>query len=249
MTSLDTIKWIHIAGGMIALLLGAVAVAARKGGSVHVSAGTWFCVAMFVLGVTASILAPFKSPPDSPIGGIMACYFVATAWMTARRHSGTPGRFEKIACAIVLVIAVAIIGDGFKHAFAPPGQFSGPPGPGALFAIGGICLVAGLADLRFVIRGNLSATQRISRHLWRMCFAFFIATGSFFLGQQKVLPQAMRGSPILFVLAFAPLALMFFWLVRVRFSKVISALTPLDAVSGTRVEAGDTLETAKQTEA
>ena len=37
-----------------------------------------------------------------------------------------------------------------------------------------------------------------------MCFAFFIATGSFFLGQQDVLPAAVRGSPILFVLAFAP---------------------------------------------
>ena len=70
------------------------------------------------------------------------------------------------------------------------------------------------------MRGTLSATQRLSRHLWRMCFAFFIATGSFFLGQQDVLPQALRGSPILFVLAFAPFALMLFWLVRVRFSKV-----------------------------
>jgi hypothetical protein len=98
---------------------------------------------MLVLGVTASILALFKSPPDSPLGGIMVCYFVATASMTAR-------------------------------------------------------------------------------HLWRICFAFFIATGSFFLGQQDVLPQAVRGSPILFVLAFAPFALMLFWLARVRFSRMIS---------------------------
>ena len=35
-----------------------------------------------------------------------------------------------------------------------------------------------------------------------MCFAFFIATGSFFLGQQDVLPKAMRGSPIAIDLAF-----------------------------------------------
>ena len=152
----------------------------------------------------------------------MVCYFVATAWMTARRRSGTPGRFEKIACAIVLAIAAAIIAGGFKAALSPPGQLSGPPGPIGLFALGGICLLAGLSDLKFIIRGKLSATQRISRHLWRMCFAFFIATGSFFLGQQDVLPQAMRGSPILFVLAFV--ALMLFWLVRVRFSKMISGL-------------------------
>jgi hypothetical protein len=213
------ITWIHVAGGMFALLSGAVAFAVRKGGGMHVSAGTWFCVSMFVLGVTASILAPFKSPPDTPIGGIMVCYFVATAWMTARRRSGTPGRFEKIACASVLVITALIIGHAFEVALAPPGQFPGPPGPGALFALGAVCLLAGLSDLKFILRGKLSAMQRISRHLWRMCFAFFIATGSFFLGQQDVLPQALRGSPILFVLAFAPFALMLIWLARVRFSR------------------------------
>jgi hypothetical protein len=60
-----------------------------------------------------------------------------------------------------------------------------------------------------------------------MCFAFFIATGSFFLGQQKVMPVAVRDSPILFVLAFAPFAVMLFWLVRVRFKgKVLRLANP-----------------------
>jgi hypothetical protein len=229
---MNGITWIHVAGGAAALVSGTVALAVRKGGGMHMSVGTWFCMAMFVLGVTASILEPLKSPPESPIGGIMVCYFVATAWMAARRRSGTPGRFEKIACAIVLVMAAAIIGHGFEVALAPPGQFPEPPGPGALFGLGGICLLAGLLDLKFIIRGKLSAAQRISRHLWRMCFAFFIATGSFFLGQQKVMPQAVRGSPILFVLAFAPFALMLFWLARVRFSTMISGLKLQDAASG-----------------
>jgi hypothetical protein len=109
-------------------------------------------------------------------------------------------------------------------------------GPFALFAVGGICLLAGLSDLKYIFRGKLSATQRISRHLWRMCFALFIATGSFFLGQQDVMPQAVRGSPILFVLAFAPFALMLFWLARVRFSRMISQLKLLDAASGIPAE-------------
>jgi hypothetical protein len=229
---MNGITWIHIAGGIIALLCGTVAIAARKGGGIHVSAGTGFCMAMLVLGLTASVLAPFKSPPDSPIGGIMVCYFVSTGWMTARRRSGTPGSFEKVACALGLAIAAAIIGAGFQSALAPTGD-SGPPGPGGLLVLGSICLLAGLSDLRFILRGRLSATQRISRHLWRMCFAFFVATGSFFLGQQDVLPQALRGSPILVVLALAPIALMLFWLVRVRFSGMISGLKLLDAAAGT----------------
>ena len=97
-----------------------------------------------------------------------------------------------------------------------------PAGPGVVFALAGICLLAGLLDLNAILRARLTPAQRIARHLWRMCFAFFIATGSFFLGQQDVLPAAVRGSPILFVLAFAPFAVMAFWLVRVRFAKAIS---------------------------
>jgi len=101
-----------------------------------------------------------------------------------------------------------------------------------MLATGGICLLAGVGDLRFILRGTASTTQRISRHLWRMCFAFFIATGSFFLGQQDVLPQALRGSPILLILAFAPFALMLFWLVLVRFARGVGGLKLLDAASG-----------------
>jgi hypothetical protein len=47
----------------------------------------------------------------------------------------------------------------------------------------------------------------------------FIATGSFFLGQQDALPAAVRGSPLLFVMAFAPFAVMAFWLVRLHIDK------------------------------
>jgi hypothetical protein len=210
------IMWIHIAAGMVALASGAVAVGARKGGARHASAGTWFAVAMLVLGVTASILEPFRSPPGSPIGGIMVCYFVATAWMTARRRDGTPGRFEKMACAAALGTAALMAWGGFM------GDATTPAGRGPVFALAGLCLLAGLGDLRTVLRGKLTATQRLSRHLWRMLFALFIATGSFFLGQQDILPAAVRGSPILFVLAFAPFALMLFWLVRIRFAKAIT---------------------------
>lgn len=50
--------WVHIAGGTLALLSGAVAATARKGGTLHARAGAWFFAAMLVLGVTASILEP-----------------------------------------------------------------------------------------------------------------------------------------------------------------------------------------------
>jgi uncharacterized membrane protein len=51
-----------------------------------------------------------------------------------------------------------------------------------------------------------------------MCFGLFIATGSFFLGQQQVFPAFLRGSIFLTVLALLPFPLMIYWLIRVRFS-------------------------------
>jgi hypothetical protein len=209
---------VHIAGGMVALASGTMAVAARKGGATHARAGTFFFVAMLVLGVTASILEPFRSPPGSPVGGIMVCYFVATSWVAARRRDGTTGRFELFACTVAFGLAALMAWGAFA------GDVITPAGRGPVFALAGLCLVAGLLDLNAILRAKLSAVQRISRHLWRMCFAFFIATGSFFLGQQDVLPQAVRGSPVLFVLAFAPFAVMLVWLVRLRFAKKVGGL-------------------------
>ncbi|HET9638840.1 MAG TPA: hypothetical protein VFP12_06505 [Allosphingosinicella sp.] len=211
------IMGIHIAGGLVALASGTAAVAVRKGGALHASAGIFFCAAMLVLGITAAILEPFRQPvPGSPVGGIMVCYFVLTAWMTARRREGRAGWIEKAACAAALATAALMAWVGFTGATTPAG-------PGPVFALAGVCLLAGLGDLKAILR-TLSPAQRISRHLWRMCFAFFIATGSFFLGQQDVLPRAVRGSPLLFVLAFAPFAIMAFWLVRLRFGRTTAGL-------------------------
>lgn len=223
---MNALMMVHVAAGIAALGSGTLAVTVRKGGAVHALTGTWFFASMLVLGATASLLEPLRDPPGSPIGGLIVCYFVATAWLAARRRSGIPSRFEKIACAAILAIALAVIGKGIQMAMSgvPP---SAPPGPGALLMLGGFCLAAGLGDLRFILRGNLTPKQRIARHLWRMLFALFIATGSFFLGQQQVLPQAMRGSPVLLVLAFAPFLLMLFWLVRVRFFGVPRRAAPL----------------------
>src|SRR5262250_3774173 len=68
-----------------------------------------------------------------------------------------------------------------------------------------------------LLRGGVLGTKRIARHLWRMCFGLFIATGSFFLGQgSKVFPAFIIESNVLFVPAILPLFLLIFWLIRVR---------------------------------
>jgi len=58
----------HIGGRLVAIIAGAIAITARTNGSLHAFAGTWFFGSMLVLGVTASILARFKTPPEFGIG-------------------------------------------------------------------------------------------------------------------------------------------------------------------------------------
>ena len=212
------IMWVHIASGIVAVIAGFVAVAVRKGGATHARVGSWFFAAMVTLGISASILEPFRTPtPGSPLVGVFVCYFVLTSWMTARRGDGRTGRFELVAGLIALAFAAATMWGGFN-------QSSTPVGNGPVYVAAGLSALAGLSDIRAYLRRRLTPAQRIARHLWRMCFAFFIATGSFFLGRQDVLPESVRGSPILFVLAFAPFAVMLFWLIRIRFTKAVGRL-------------------------
>ena len=48
-----------------------------------------------------------------------------------------------------------------------------------------------------------------------MCFALFLTSGSFFLGQAHVFPKPIRIFPLLAIPALLPLALMLYWLARV----------------------------------
>jgi hypothetical protein len=97
---------------------------------------------------------------------------------------------------------------------------------GMSFFFGAVLLLATAGDIRMLARGGISGRQRITRHLWRMCYGLFIATGSFFLGQQQVFPIFLRGSIFLTLLALLPFPLMIFWLLRVRFSKAYRAGPP-----------------------
>src|SRR6202035_3182289 len=77
--------------------------------------------------------------------------------------------------------------------------------------------VAVVGDVRMLLHRGISGTRRIARHLWRMCFALFIAASSIFLARPHLFPAVLRKTGALFLLSFLPLILMIFWLIRVRF--------------------------------
>jgi hypothetical protein len=84
-----------------------------------------------------------------------------------------------------------------------------------MFMSATVLILAAIGDARVLLRGPLKGTQRLARHLWRMCYATFAATGSFFLVAKRV-PEFMRYTPLRLLLAFLPAVLLFYWLWRVR---------------------------------
>ena len=69
----------------LAIVLGAVALSVKKGGTIHRRSGLLFVYAMLVMGTSASILGFLKSPTDgNVVGGLMTAYFVGTALTTVR---------------------------------------------------------------------------------------------------------------------------------------------------------------------
>jgi hypothetical protein len=210
--------FLHIVAGTLGMLSGFVAVFLRKGSRRHGVVGSVFVVAMLCLSSTGTILAIMKAQPGNIVGGALTFYFVATAWLTARRRDGAPGIFDWGALVAVMGLAGVELTWGLQAALSPTGmKYDYPPGP--FFFMGSVAALATAGDIRMLVRGGVSGTQRIARHLWRMCFALFVAAGSIFLARQHLFPAFMRKTGMLLFLSFLPLLLMIFWLIRVRFAQ------------------------------
>jgi uncharacterized membrane protein len=208
---------LHISAGMVGMVSGAAALILRKGSLRHALVGKVFVVSMLTMAATATYLAVLKHQDSNIGGGILTFYLVATAWLTARRKDGETSIFDWGALLVPVALGLLTWLQGIRmiQAGSPEGNFR----VGMSFFIGTVLLLAGAGDLRMLLRGGVFGKQRIVRHLWRMCFGLFIATGSFFLGQgSKIFPSIFRQSPLMLIPAFLPLLLLIFWVFRVRFT-------------------------------
>src|SRR6266702_7689426 len=207
----------HICAGTVGFLSGVVTVFLRKGFPRHATTGNVFVVSMLSLAASGVYMALMKSQPANVLGGTVTFYLVATAWMTARRRDGEPGIFDWGALLVISALAAVELLFGLEAATSPRGSKYGYP-PWPYFFLGSVALLAAIGDVRMLVCRGISGTQRIARHLWRMCFAFFIAASSIFLARQHLFPALLRKTGVLFLLSFFPLVLMIFWLVRVLFT-------------------------------
>ena len=212
--------WMHIIGGGAGIATGAIAIASRKGRKIHRAAGTAFFWVMLVCYVVAASVAPFLDDGQRPntIAGVMALYLLLTGWAAAQKPEIRAGVYQ--IAGLVAALTIAGAGALFMKlsADSPTGTIDGsPPEAFVVFMAAGLFAAAG--EVHVLVRRTLSGPARIARHLWRMCFSLFIASGSFFLGQMQVMPVWMRESAIPYVAALAPLAAMLVWLVLVRIPK------------------------------
>ena len=209
---------LHIAGGIIGLLSGYVAMVYRKGSRGHRIAGDVFVVSMLTMGACASCLALMKHQSSNFFGGLVTFYLITTAWLTGRHHERKTSLFDWGAMVFAFVLGSSMMTLGVLVARGLLAKQPGVP-LGMYFFMPSIVMLAAAGDLRMLARGGISGTARLARHLWRMCFAWFIATGSFFLGQQQAIPHVLRQQALLVPLAIMPLALLIYWLLRLSLAK------------------------------
>lgn len=201
------------------MLAGAAAMIFRKGSQRHRVTGNLFVMAMLGLATSGAYLGFSRHQMLNGLMGVLTFYLVTTAWRTARHGDGEAGVFDLGALVVPLAVGATQVAYGVKAASSPTGSLGGYPAA-AYFIFGSMSLLLAVGDVRMLVRGGVSGKRRLARHLGRMCLALFIATGSFFLGQQQVFPASLRSRPLLLAApVILTILLMIFWLVRVRFTK------------------------------
>ncbi|WP_411815963.1 hypothetical protein [Hyphococcus sp. DH-69] len=104
-------------------------------------------------------------------------------------------------------------------ASSPGGRLNNLP-PDAFYSVASAARLFFVFDVLYSIKGPPSEQRRLTRHGWRMGFSFFLATGSFFFGNNHVLPEALRtplflSAPVLLVILWT-----FYFSVKARFLSI-----------------------------
>lgn len=207
---------VHIVTGTLAVLAGFVALYAAKGGVLHRRSGLLFVylmIAMATLGMVITIVRGVAPVANIP-AGLLTISLVVTALTTMRPEAGA--RWVDVGAMLALSgVGLASLTLGVL-AVANGGRLDGiPAAPLFMFAVVG--LVAAAGDLRVLRSGARRGAARLGRHLWRMCFALFVASLSFTGQLPKRFVPRQHHHPLLFSLpTLAVLVTMLYWLWRIR---------------------------------
>ena len=221
---------LHIIAGALGLLSGATALYAAKGALLHRRSGMLFVYAMLTMAVFGTAIAAIGgvAPAVNIPAALMTSYLVITGLITVRPLASRARWLDAGLMLVALVVALVDLNFGFEAA-ANGGKREGIPAF-PLFMFGVVGLLASGGDYRMIRANGLRGAARLARHLWRMCFALFIAALSFFLGQAKVIPKPVRIPALLALPVLAVLVTMFYWLWRVRIRRSLRGIAVVGAV-------------------
>jgi len=203
----------HITGATIGLLSGFLALLFRKGSGRHGAAGTVFVASMLGMCIGAIDLAIVKYQPTNLLMAVFTSYLVLTGWMIARRRDGKAQLIDWWAAIVPFGYAATFMNWGV-HALLTPTKTLHHYPAAIYFFFAPIGFAFAASDLRMIGRGGVFGAQRIARHLLRMGTALLIASFSFYPGQAKVFPKALRATNLLYVPDVLVAGALIFWMVR-----------------------------------
>jgi uncharacterized membrane protein len=225
---------VHILAGMLALLFGYAALYAAKGATFHRRSGMLFVGAMAAMALSGALMEALKVSRVSVnvIAGLLTFYFVATGLLTIRRRPEEFPWINRAATLVGFTVSVLAFNAGFGL------LSSGRPETAPCFIFGVVGMLAAIGDVRMIRAGGIEGPLRIKRHLWRMCFAMWVAAASFFWGPPNRVPEVIRIPALQAFAVLVPIFAMLYWLWRLRARKALPGQTPR-AFSKLRLRAND----------
>jgi uncharacterized membrane protein len=216
---------VHVLAGGLALVAGYVALYATKGATLHRRSGMVFVVAMVTLSLSGALMEALNAFKNAinVVAGLLTFYFVTTALLTVRRRPQSTHWMDRAAVLFALVVSVIAFGAGLDLARR------GRPEAAPAFIFGIVAILAAAGDIRMMRAGGLQGPRRIARHLWRMCFAMWVAAASFFLGPPRRVPEMIRIPILQAVAVLLPIAVMLYWLWRLRARHTLRGITGVAA--------------------
>lgn len=209
---------LHLLSGTVAVLAGAVALCVTKGRASHRLAGRVFgCSMLMTAGLGALLgLLKYEQLLITFYAGGLACYLVASGWLTVRPSAAIPGWREASMTTLAAAITVGLLLTGALALRSESGSAYGFPAEDYFL----LAIMAGIGvvgDFRLHRRGGLVGNERLARHLWRMCLGLFIAAGSLFTGPgARAFPAELRESGLLALPELLVALMLLYWLVKLR---------------------------------
>jgi len=213
----------HFGSALIALCAGTVALVVAKGGRLHKKSGMVFSYGMVAAGILASGIAYYEGNKGSVFGGFFVVYLIYTAVTTVKPVSFNTRQLQIGLMLFAFMLSALYYWRGVAVWSLPGHAEKGVPA-GMILFLATVTLLAAIGDLRMLLGEPLRGSRRLARHLWRMCFGLFIATGSFFIGQMKFVPAPIRWTPLMFALGIAPLPILLYWMWRVRLRRKLTGM-------------------------